>query len=114
MLTFATSNGVECVPQFFMPLGTRPRLFALLQAEVSTSYEVAFAAAADPDGNFFIGGYTDGNLDGFVNAGGEDFAVAKLSGVDGSVVWAWQVGAFVAWSWRRRQCFLLFVVVASL
>ena len=64
----------------------------MLQPDITVSYEIGYAVTPDADGNFFVGGCTDGSLDGFTNAGENDFAVAKVSGVDGSVLWSWQVG----------------------
>lgn len=64
---------------------------------MTTGYEIAYGVSADADGDFFIGGCTTAALnDGFVNAGGNDFAVAKVSGVNGSVLWSWQVGVLMA------------------
>lgn len=68
-------------------------MFPLLQPELTASYDAAYAVAADADGNFFVGGCTSGSVGGFVSAGGFDLVVAKVSGVDGSVLWYWQVGA---------------------
>lgn len=67
-------------------------MFPLLQPELTASFDAANAVAADTDGIFFLGGCTDGSMSGFVNAGGFDWVVAKVSGVDGSVLWYWQVG----------------------
>ena len=53
---------------------------------------MTYGVSAGADGSFFLAGATGGSLDGAVNAGGFDFAVAKISGVDGSVLWSWQVG----------------------
>lgn len=65
------------------------------QAGSTSGFEIASAAAADEDGNFFLAGRTSSSVDGeAVNVGGLDFAVIKLSSVDGSVVWSWQVGSF--------------------
>lgn len=69
--------------------------FPLLQHELTGSYEIAYGVTPDADGNFFIGGCTSGSLDGFVSAGEDDFVVAKVSGVDGSVLWSWQVGVLL-------------------
>lgn len=59
-------------------------------------HDIAYGVSADADGSFFVAGLTEGSVDDeFANAGGSDFTVAKVSGVDGSVLWYWQVGAHV-------------------
>lgn len=66
------------------------------QAGSILGFDAAWAVAADADGNFILAGVTTDSLDGeAVNAGGNDLAVIKISSVDGSVVWSWQVGASV-------------------
>eukprot|EP00752_Nemacystus_decipiens_P003778 g3478.t1 len=64
------------------------------QAGSSDGYDFANSVTVDADGNFYLAGVTAGSLDGAtVNAGGYDFAVIKISSVDGSVLWTWQDGA---------------------
>lgn len=44
------------------------------------------------NGSVVMAGYTSGDWDGEVHAGGDDFAAVKLD-ADGNEVWRWQVGS---------------------
>lgn len=55
------------------------------------AYSQTYGVAALADGSVVLTGYTTGEMTGTVsNAGGEDFAVIKLSEA-GVEEWAWQV-----------------------
>jgi len=69
-----------------------PPLVSYRQFGSVYGYEAVYGASADADGSFFLAGVTSDSVDGeTVNAGGDDFFVAKMSGTDGSIEWFWQV-----------------------
>ena len=53
--------------------------------------EEATAVAVDASGNVYITGYTDGNLDGQTNAGGDDIFIAKYD-TSGNLQWVTLLG----------------------
>ncbi len=58
----------------------------------TASYEQAYGAAVDGAGNAYVAGYTRGNLDGNVSAGGNDVFLAKFDPA-GNKLWTRQMGS---------------------
>ena len=56
-----------------------------------SSNEYGYGIATDPSGNVYVTGYTEGNLDGNNNAGGNDVFVAKYD-VTGAKQWTKLLG----------------------
>ena len=57
----------------------------------SFSSDLGKGVAVDSDGNAYVTGYTDGDLDGNINMGGYDFFITKYS-TDGTKLWTRQLG----------------------
>jgi uncharacterized delta-60 repeat protein len=57
----------------------------------SNAFVAASALASDSDGSIYIGGYTQGNLDGQTNSGGYDAFISKFNS-NGSKVWSQLLG----------------------
>jgi hypothetical protein len=55
-------------------------------------YTLSTSVAADDDGNVYVGGSTDGSLNGNPVPNGEEYFIAKLDS-DGEIVWLKQAGA---------------------
>lgn len=57
----------------------------------TASDDLAMGCTIDENGDIYVVGYTEGNLES-TNAGGDDLFVAKLAGADGARRWALQAG----------------------
>jgi len=105
MFVFERDGSLQklCSTEHFRILILPPLPSPFHQAGSNSGYDAAYGVSADAEGSFFIAGITDDSLDGETETvGGYDFAVAKLSGVDGSVLWSWQVIGLNGMRWTRE------------
>ncbi len=58
----------------------------------SSAHDVASALTTGSDGSIYIGGYTEGSLDGLTNSGGSDAFISKFN-PDGSKAWTRLLGS---------------------